>query len=83
MKNLAKQLMVRPGSHMSKLADRRIGYTSACEKDGGRRIFPKVLDRLTVLQYLLYAEGRRALLVVLQGIDAGGKDGTIRHVMRG
>ena len=31
----------------------------------------------------MYAEHRRALLVVLQGIDAAGKDGTIRHVMRG
>jgi PPK2 family polyphosphate:nucleotide phosphotransferase len=36
-----------------------------------------------VLEYLLYAEGRRAVLVVLQGIDAAGKDGTIRHVMSG
>jgi PPK2 family polyphosphate:nucleotide phosphotransferase len=39
------------------------------------------LDRLSVLQYLLYAEGKRSVLVVLQGIDAGGKDGTIRNVM--
>jgi PPK2 family polyphosphate:nucleotide phosphotransferase len=31
----------------------------------------------------MYAEHRRALLVVLQGIDASGKDGTIRHVMTG
>ena len=43
----------------------------------------KNCERLSVLQYLLYAEGRRALLVVLQGIDAGGKDGTIQHVMSG
>ena len=32
---------------------------------------------------MLYAESRRSLLVVLQGIDAGGKDGTIQHVMSG
>jgi PPK2 family polyphosphate:nucleotide phosphotransferase len=43
----------------------------------------KNLARLSDLQYLLYAEGRRALLVVLQAMDAGGKDGTIRHVMSG
>jgi len=43
----------------------------------------KNLARLSVLQYLLYAEARRGLLVVLQGIDAGGKDGTIQHVMSG
>src|SRR5439155_1464941 len=37
--------------------------------------------RLGELQYLLYAEDRRSLLVVLQGLDAGGKDGTINHVL--
>jgi PPK2 family polyphosphate:nucleotide phosphotransferase len=37
-------------------------------------------ERLAFLQWRLYAEGRRSLLVVLQAMDAGGKDGTIRHV---
>jgi PPK2 family polyphosphate:nucleotide phosphotransferase len=41
------------------------------------------LKELDKLQYLLFAENRRALLVVLQGMDTSGKDGTIRHVMRG
>ena len=35
------------------------------------------------LGYRLYAENRRSLLLVLQGMDTAGKDGTIRHVMRG
>jgi PPK2 family polyphosphate:nucleotide phosphotransferase len=35
------------------------------------------------LGYRLYAEGRRSLLLVLQGMDCSGKDGTIRHVMLG
>ena len=39
--------------------------------------------RLDELQYLLYAEHQHALLIVLQGMDASGKDGTIRHVMSG
>jgi len=34
-------------------------------------------------QYKLYAEGKRSLLIVLQGLDASGKDGVIRHVMSG
>lgn len=38
-------------------------------------------QRLRELQYLLYAEGRHSLLIVLQGLDASGKDGTIRHVL--
>jgi PPK2 family polyphosphate:nucleotide phosphotransferase len=33
------------------------------------------------LQYLMYAEGQRSLLIVLQGRDAAGKDGTINHVL--
>jgi PPK2 family polyphosphate:nucleotide phosphotransferase len=36
---------------------------------------------LGTLQNLLYAENRRSVLVVLQGMDTSGKDGTIRHVM--
>ena len=35
------------------------------------------------LQYKLHAESKRSLLIVLQAMDAGGKDGTIRHVMSG
>ena len=39
--------------------------------------------RLADLQDRLWAESRRSLLVVLQAMDAGGKDGTIKHVFRG
>jgi PPK2 family polyphosphate:nucleotide phosphotransferase len=41
------------------------------------------LGRLRDLQRILYADGRYALLVVLQAMDTGGKDGTVRHVMSG
>jgi PPK2 family polyphosphate:nucleotide phosphotransferase len=40
----------------------------------------KLLERLGELQAMLYADGRYALLVVLQARDAGGKDGTVRKV---
>jgi PPK2 family polyphosphate:nucleotide phosphotransferase len=40
-------------------------------------------QKLDALQERLYAEGSRAVLVVLQGIDTGGKDGTVRHVFSG
>jgi PPK2 family polyphosphate:nucleotide phosphotransferase len=39
-------------------------------------------DRLFDLQQLLFAEGRRRLLVVLQGMDSSGKDGTVKHVFK-
>jgi PPK2 family polyphosphate:nucleotide phosphotransferase len=40
-------------------------------------------ERLSDLQFRLYAENKRALLVVLQGTDTSGKDGAIRHVFSG
>jgi len=42
-----------------------------------------LIAQLAALQDRLWAEARRSLLVVLQAIDAGGKDGTIKHVFRG
>src|SRR5262245_56567727 len=43
----------------------------------------KLLPKLDTLQETLYAEGKRSVLMVLQGMDTAGKDGVIRHVMRG
>jgi PPK2 family polyphosphate:nucleotide phosphotransferase len=37
-------------------------------------------ERMARLQYLLYADGNQSLLIVLQALDAGGKDGVVRHV---
>jgi PPK2 family polyphosphate:nucleotide phosphotransferase len=37
--------------------------------------------KLLALQALLYADGRRSLLICLQGLDAAGKDGTISHIL--
>jgi PPK2 family polyphosphate:nucleotide phosphotransferase len=44
---------------------------------------PQLHERLFSLQDRLWAEARRSLLVVLQGMDAAGKDGTIKHVFSG
>jgi len=41
------------------------------------------VERMDKLQYLLYADGNQSLLVVLQALDAAGKDGVIRHVFSG
>ncbi len=43
----------------------------------------KQRDRLMNLQERLYAENQRSLLIVLQAMDTGGKDGTIKHVFQG
>ena len=52
-------------------------------KDDGRKALVKLTARLEELQELLYAEARHAVLVILQGMDSAGKDGTIRRVFEG
>jgi PPK2 family polyphosphate:nucleotide phosphotransferase len=51
------------------------------DKPGAQSEIEHDAKRLYDLQYLLYAEGRRGLLICLQAMDTGGKDGTIRHVL--
>src|SRR5690606_10560644 len=41
----------------------------------------KIMEKLDDLQNLLYAESRHAILIILQGMDASGKDGAIRNVL--
>ena len=82
MKGLAEKLIVKPHTHI-RLDSIDPEGTHGISKEQGAQRFEKNLARMSVLQYLLYAESQRSVLIVLQGIDAGGKDGTISHVMRG
>jgi len=52
-------------------------------KDKAKADTEKLIARLTGLQERLYANATRSLLIVLQGMDTSGKDGTIRNVMSG
>ncbi len=52
-------------------------------KKAGKAALPALNPRLETLQELMYAEGKHRLLIVLQAMDTGGKDGTIRHVFEG
>ncbi|MFK5923343.1 MAG: polyphosphate kinase 2 family protein [Verrucomicrobiota bacterium] len=52
-------------------------------KEQGNAMLPALTTRLGELQELLYAEKKHKVLVILQAIDAGGKDGTIRKVFAG
>ena len=53
------------------------------DKDSAEPEIEEQVKRLRELQYLLYAEGKRSLLICLQAMDAAGKDGTINHVLGG
>ena len=53
------------------------------DRESAEREFFELRDELAELQRRLYAAGKHRLLIVLQAMDAGGKDGTIRKVFRG
>jgi PPK2 family polyphosphate:nucleotide phosphotransferase len=55
----------------------------AGSKKAGKQELKLLNTRFEALQELLYAEGKQKLLVVLQAMDTGGKDGVIRHVFDG
>jgi len=76
-------ILVPPGSRVN-LADYDPGYTGTYkDKGSAEKALKRNLERLQELQEVLWAEGKHALLIVLQGLDASGKDGTIEHVMHG
>ncbi len=72
-------LAVAPGSKVD-LGDFDAGETFGREKDAAGAELEKVLARLADLQGRLWAEAKHPVLVVMQGIDAAGKDGTIRVI---
>jgi len=80
---LGKRFMVAPHTRL-KLGEFDPDDTAGFEKgDKAHARLEKNITRMEDLQYRLYAESRRALLIILQGMDASGKDGTVRHVMSG
>src|SRR4051794_32899996 len=89
--DLLDRLHVAPGKPF-RLADHDTGWAQSKElKEAGKgavreraeAILAKNLEELAAAQELLYADGRYAVLIILQAMDAAGKDGTIKHVMSG
>jgi len=75
---------VRKGNGF-KLADYDPSDTCGIEidKKDGKELLEIGVKRLAELQERLYAEGRWAILMILQGLDTAGKDGAIKHVLSG
>lgn len=75
-----KQFQVKPGK---KVKLKKIDPDFAGKFEDKDKILERIkfnTERLIKLQYRLYAENKRSLLIVLQAMDAGGKDGVINHV---
>jgi len=77
---LRELLRVKPGAKVD-LAASDCGATNGRDREAAESETAANLERLTDLQARIWAEQKRAVLVVLQGIDAAGKDGTIRSIM--
>ena len=75
---------VKPGRPVD-LADFDPGSTAGAPgaRPATEATVPALVEQLADLQDRLWAESKRSLLVVLQALDAAGKDGTIKHVFRG
>ena len=79
--NYYTQFMVQPGTKV-KLDKIDAGFKDQHEShEDALREIEEDRRKLGELQYRLYAEGRRSLLVCLQAMDAAGKDGTVNHVL--
>ncbi len=76
-----KKLRVAPGSKVKLRSIDPAFHGKHTGEAEARADLAREVARLTALQYRLYAEKKHACLIVLQGIDAAGKDGTVWHVM--
>src|SRR5579883_923096 len=75
--------LVRPGTRV-RLADFDPADTGGhADEAAARTKLGRDIERLARLQDVLYADRRFAVLIVLQGMDTAGKDGTVKHVMSG
>jgi PPK2 family polyphosphate:nucleotide phosphotransferase len=89
--DILDHIRLKPGKKV-RLKDHDTGWAQTEElkelgkdvvKERAREILDKNLEALAEAQELLYADDRYAVLIVLQAMDAAGKDGTIKHVMSG
>jgi PPK2 family polyphosphate:nucleotide phosphotransferase len=76
-------MLVKPGTKVSLRKYDPDDQGDYRHHDEAEQRLREQLAELDKLQYLLYAERKRAVLIILQGMDTAGKDGTIRHVMSG
>ncbi len=90
-KSVLKRIQVAAGEAV-RLKKYETGWTHIPElkgkgpdgaKEEAKKVLNKNIEDLAEAQELLYASDSHSLLIVLQGMDASGKDGTIKHVMSG
>ena len=83
MTDLIKPLRVAPGTAAKLSRDHDPGYTGQVTHSQGAELLADSVELLAEYQDRLAAQDTFGVLLVLQGLDASGKDGTIKHVMSG
>ena len=78
---MAYAFKIDPGKKV-KLDDYNPGHHAGLNKAEGQARFADLSAELDTLQEQLYAAGQHSVLVILQGMDTSGKDGTIRNVLQ-
>ena len=81
--NYSKKFVVTPGE---KVQLSKIDPSYSGKHESHEQAISKIqehVNRMDKLQYLLYADGDQSLLIVLQALDAAGKDGVVRHLFSG
>ena len=78
--DFTKKFLVRPGAEVNLDTVNAQWKPDGLDRAEAESQFANLTNTLRSQQHLLYAEDKRSLLIVLQGRDAAGKDGTIRHV---
>ena len=76
-------LLVDPGGPANLSERKTDDHLGLDKKPAGQRQLAELIEELSLLHNRLYAEATRSLLLILQGLDASGKDGTIRSVLTG
>lgn len=82
LSHVVEKLRVEPGKKVD-LAERSTNDTFGLDKADAPAAMTEIKARLDLLQQRLYAEGTRSVLLVIQAMDAAGKDGTIRNTLSG
>lgn len=83
-KRLVKALRVPPGKKIALARDYNPAFTAEIpDRETARAMLAKQVEKLSRLQEMLYAQDTYSVLIVLQAMDAAGKDSAIKHVMSG
>ena len=84
LKAFVERFRVEPGRKVELKQDYDPGYTAGLDKpENVDAVLGRAIEFMAEYQDKLYAENKRGLLIILQAMDAAGKDGVIKHVMSG